>query len=73
MLSQPQPYSMADIEAERARAGLTCAAVAHAVGISPRLYSEHKRGKSRIYLDRANEMLRFIYAEAEKRKAEKSI
>lgn len=69
MTYQPQPYTMADIEAERARAGLKCADVAHAVGVSPRLYSEYKRGKVRVALDRANEMLRFIYAEAEKRKA----
>lgn len=61
-MTQPQPYAMSDIEAERARAGITCAALAQGVGITPRLYSEYKRGKCRIPLERANAMLAYIYA-----------
>lgn len=61
-MTQPQPYAMSDIEAERARAGITCAALAKGVGITPRLYSEYKRGKCRIPLERANAMLAYIYA-----------
>ena len=59
-MTQPQPYTRADIEAERPRAGLKCAEVAKAVGTTARPYSEDKRGPCRIPLERANAMLASI-------------
>ena len=55
-------YTVADIEAERKRVGVKIVDLCRGVGIDRQQYHRH-RENGRIWLDRANAMLKFIYAQ----------
>lgn len=54
-------YTVADIEAERRRVGVKIVELCRAVEIDRQQYHRH-RVTGRIWLDRANAMLKYIYA-----------
>ena len=54
-------YTIADIEKERKRVGVKIVELCRAVGIDRQLYHRN-RITGRIWLDRANAMVNFIYA-----------
>lgn len=63
-------YSIADIEAERKRVGMKINELCRGVGIDRQQYHRN-RVSGRIWLDRANAMLKFIYAQEKAREKER--
>lgn len=59
-------YTMADIEAERKRARVHIKDLCRELDIDRQQYHRH-RVSGRIWLDRANAMLKFIYAKEKER------
>ena len=59
-------YTVADIEAERKRVGVKIVELCRGVDIDRQQYHRH-RISGRIWLDRANAMLKFVYAQEKAR------
>lgn len=70
-MERVKTYTIADIENERKRVGIKIVELCRGIGMDRQQYHRH-RVSGHIWLHRANEMLKFIYAK-EREKEQKRL